>query len=143
MDIEYRTPSPGDLAAIMGLMPVLYKEIGPGLERVLAEFIKDAYYFKMMAVEKQTGAAAGFLVGFCRLEVDFECRAGALEEIVVRPDRRGLGIGKTLLAEFEKWAVARGAQGIIVPCGREGFYEKMGFQKCPITRYWRDIPSKG
>ena len=39
----------------------------------------------------------------------FECRAGALEEIVVRPDCRGLGIGKAPLAEFEKWAVACGA----------------------------------
>ncbi|MDP2865272.1 MAG: GNAT family N-acetyltransferase [Elusimicrobiota bacterium] len=140
MTIEYRTPTPGDLSAVMGLMPALYNEIGPGLEKVLAEFIEDKYYFKLLAVEKQSGAAAGFLVGCCRLEVDFECRAGALEEVVVRPDCRGLGIGKALLAEFEKWAAARGAQGIIVPCGREGFYEKMGFQKCPITRYWRDIP---
>lgn len=58
MTIEYRTPSPGDLAAVMGLMPALYSEIGPGLETVLAEFIEDKYYFKLLAVEKQTGAAA-------------------------------------------------------------------------------------
>jgi len=143
MEIEYKIPGAKDLPAVMSLMPTLYSEIGPGLENVLAEFIADKYYYKLLAVEKGTGAAAGFIVGCCRLEVDFECRAGALEEVVVRPDCRGLGIGKTLLAEFEKWSVSRGAEGIIVPCGREGFYEKMGFMKCPITRYWRDIKPAG
>lgn len=143
MQIEYRAPRPEDLPAVMSLMPTIYNEIGTGLEKVLAEFIADDYYFKLLAVEKETGAAAGFLVGCCRLEVDFECRAGALEEVVVRPDLRGLGIGKALLAGFEGWSAARGAQGIIVPCGREGFYEKMGFQKCPIIRYWKDLPAAG
>jgi len=141
MEIEYKVPGPENLSAVMSLMPALYSEIGPGLEKVLAEFIEDKYYFKLLAVEKGTGAAAGFLVGCCRLEVDFECRAGVLEEVVVRPDCRGLGIGKALLAEFEKWSVARGAQTLLVPCGREGFYEKMGFNKGSILRYWKDLPA--
>ena len=142
MEIEYKVPGPENLSAVMSLMPALYSEIGPGLEKVLAEFIEDKYYFKLLAVEKGSGAAAGVLVGCCRLEVDFECRAGVLEEVVVRPDCRGLGIGKALLAEFEKWSLARGAQALVVPCGREGFYEKMGFNKGSILRYWKDLPAK-
>ena len=62
--------------------------------------------------------------------------------MMVRPACRGLGIGKALLAEFEKWSLARGAQALVVPCGREGFYEKMGFNKGSILRYWKDLPAK-
>lgn len=137
MEIEYRAAVPSDLAAVMGLMPTLYQEIGSGLTKVLAEFLEDNNYFKLLAVEKGTGTAAGFMVGCCRLEVDFEARVGIIEEIVVHPDRQKLGIGKALLAEFEKWAAARGAEGILVPCGREGFYEKMGFEMFPVKRYWK------
>ena len=139
MEIEYRAPVRSDLPAIMGLMPTLYNDIGEGLGKVLAEFVEDKNYFKLMAVEKGTGAAAGFMVGCCRLEVDFEARVGIIEEIVVHPDRRKLGIGRTLLAGFEKWAADRGAQGILVPCGREGFYEKMGFEMFPVKRFWKEF----
>lgn len=62
-----------------------------------------------------------------------------MEELVIHPDRRNLGIGKPLQSEVKKRSAGRGAEGIIVPCGREGFYEKTGFMKCPITRYWCDI----
>lgn len=140
MEIEYRAAVPSDLAAVMGLMPTLYQEIGAGLTKVLAEFLEDKNYFKLLGVEKNTGSAAGFMVGCCRLEVDFEARVGIIEEIVVHPERRKLGIGKALLAEFEKWAAARGAEGILVPCGREGFYEKMGFEMFPVKRYWKELP---
>ncbi len=141
MKIKYITPGPKDLPAVLGLMPVLYRDIGEGLSKVLAEFLESGQYFKMLAVEETTGAAAGFMAGCCRLEVDFECRAGIIEEIVVHPERRKHGIGKSMLAEFEKWCAARGAEGILVPCGREGFYEKMGFEVFPVKRFWKELPS--
>ncbi|EKD83449.1 MAG: GCN5-related N-acetyltransferase [uncultured bacterium] len=139
MRIEYRNPNSEDLAAVMALMPSLYSEIGEGLQSVLEEFIKDNHYFKLLATNKETGVDKGFMVGCCRLEVDFECRAGIIEEIVVSPDRRGLGIGKTMLEIFEAWSKERGAKGILVPCGREGFYEKVGFEMFPVKRYWKDL----
>lgn len=139
MEIEYRAPVAADLPAVMSLMPTLYQEIGPGLPKVMAEIMGDKYYFKLMAVEKGTGATAGFMTGCCRIELDFEARVGIIEDIVVHPDRRKLGIGAAMLAEFEKWAVVRGAEGILVPCGREGFYEKMGFTMYPVKRFWKEL----
>ncbi|HAT72544.1 MAG TPA: hypothetical protein DCS63_06990, partial [Elusimicrobia bacterium] len=73
-------------------------------------------------------------------EVDFECRAGIVEEIVIHPDYRKLGIGRSMLGTFDSWCAAKGAKGVLVPCGRAGFYEKMGFEKLPVTRYWKDLP---
>ena len=139
MGIRYITPGPENSAEIIALMPALYREIGGGLAGVLEEFIKDGQYFKLLALDKESGAAAGFMVGCCRLEVDFECRAGIIEEIIVLPAYQKLGIGKTMLAEFDKWCAARGAKGVLVPCGRPGFYEKMGFEKLPVVRYWKDL----
>ena len=139
MEIEYKTPNLKNMPEIMGIMPLLYNEIGEGLSKVLEEFVESEAYFKLLAVERGTGAVAGFMVGCCRLEVDFECRAGIIEEIVVLPAYRKLGIGKNMLAEFEKWSVTLGAKGLLVPCGREGFYEKMGFEKGVIKRYWKEF----
>lgn len=140
MEIEYKTPDAGSLREILSLMPMLYRDIGEGLGKVLEEFIKDERYFKLLALEKASGAAAGFMVGCCRLEVDFECRAGIIEEIVIHPDYRKLGIGRHMLGEFDIWCAAKGAKGVLVPCGREGFYEKMGFEKLPVIRYWKELP---
>jgi N-acetylglutamate synthase-like GNAT family acetyltransferase len=140
MEIEYKTPDLKDLQEIIGLMPALYREIGAGFTDVLKEFLRDEQYFKIMAVEKGGGKVIGFMVGCCRLEMDFECRAGIIEEIVIHPDHRKLGIGGNMLGIFYKWCAAKGAKGVLVPCGREGFYEKMGFEKHTITRYWKDLP---
>jgi len=139
MQIEYKTPGPGNLPKILALMPALYSEIGEGLAKVLEEFVRDGQYFKLMAVERGSGAVIGFMAGCCRLEVDFECRAGIIEEIVIHPDYRKLGIGRKMLGEFDNWSRSRGAKGVLVPCGRAGFYEKMGFEKLPVTRYWKDL----
>jgi hypothetical protein len=78
MEIEYKTPALKDSREIFGLMPTLYSEIGDGLVDVLKEFMGDEHYFKLMAVEKGTGTIVGFMVGCCRLEVNFECRAGII-----------------------------------------------------------------
>lgn len=123
-------------------MPTLYNEIGEGLAAVLKEFVRDEQYFKLMAVEKGAGTVVGFMVGCCRLEVDFECRAGIVEEIVIHPDYRKQGIGRSMLGAFNEWCAGKGAKGVLVPCGRAGFYEKMGFEKLPVTRYWKDLPEK-
>lgn len=139
MTTTYRKPIAKDLPAILGLMPGLYSDMGEGLAKVLSEFLADNNYYKQLAIDKDNGQVVGFMVGTCRLEVDFECRAGIIEEIVVRKDRQGQGLGKEMLADFSRWAAAKGAKGVLVPCGREGFYEKLGFETFTVKRYWKEI----
>ena len=55
-----------------------------------------------------------------------------LESIFVVPDRRGDGVGAALVAEFARWAGARGAEELCVTAyaanGRAvAFYERHGF----------------
>lgn len=140
MHLEYKTPGPGEEYKIYELLELLYEgHVDGGLRGVLREFLKDANYFKVAAVDRDTGAVAGFLAGSCRLEVDFECRAGIIEELVVLPEYRKNGIAKKMLGALEDWSRERGARGFLVPCGRPGFYEAMGFEKYMVPRYWKDF----
>ena len=140
MQIEYSVPDAASSALIMPLMAQLYNEFGPGLEKILGQFLADDNYFKLVARDKATGDIAGFMSGSARPEVDFECRAGIIEELVVRKDCRGLGIGRAMLVHFEAWCKNRNCGGILVPCGRAGFYEKTGFEKFVVNRYWKEFP---
>ncbi|HBA59782.1 MAG TPA: hypothetical protein DCZ92_02970 [Elusimicrobia bacterium] len=140
MEITYRTPCAADEEEIMRLLTVLYQgHVGEGLRGVLSEFIRDDNYFKMLATDGPGGPVAGFMTGSCRLEVDFECRAGIIEELIVPEEYRKRGIAKTMVAAFEDWSRARGAKGTLVPCGRPGFYEAMSFEKYMVPRYWKEF----
>ena len=67
-------------------------------------------------------------VATCRLyPIDHE--SIMLGRIVVLPEYRGKGIGRTAVAEAEKWAKEMGYKKAVLESreGKEGFYQKMGY----------------
>jgi GNAT superfamily N-acetyltransferase len=56
------------------------------------------------------------------------CRAGFIEDVAVRQDRRGQGIGEALVEHCLSWLSSRGCYKATLECGREvsAFYEKCG-----------------
>ena len=67
-------------------------------------------------------------VATCRLyPIDHE--SIVLGRIVVLPEYRGKGIGRTAVAEAEKWAKELGYKKAVLESreGKEGFYQKMGY----------------
>ena len=67
-------------------------------------------------------------VATCRLyPIDNE--SIMLGRIVVLPEYRGKGIGRTGVAEAEKWAKELGYKKAVLESreGKEGFYQKMGY----------------
>lgn len=67
-------------------------------------------------------------VATCRLyPIDNE--SIMLGRIVVLPEYRGKGIGRTAVAEAEKWAKEMGYKKAVLESreGKEGFYQKMGY----------------
>lgn len=140
MELRYFTPSLKDQDKIYALLEVLYEgHIDGGLRDVMREFLADGNYFKLAAEDPSSGKLAGFVLGSCRLEVDFECRAGIIEEVVVLPEYRRRGIARKLLGELEAWSREKGAKGLLVPCGRPGLYEAIGFELYTVRRYWKDF----
>lgn len=67
-------------------------------------------------------------VATCRL-YPIDHKSIMLGRIVVLPEYRGKGIGRTAVAEAEKWAKELGYKKAVLESreGKEGFYQKMGY----------------
>ena len=100
-------------------------------EESLREHMFGPRHYCEALIAEDAGGPAGFALFFHNYST-FQAKPGIhLEDLFVWPDRRGLGIGKTLLARLAKIAVDRG-------CGRVewavlnwnepsiGFYKGLG-----------------
>jgi len=137
--VTYRQPSAADAESIFQLLSKLYHDdAGDGLQDMLAQFLGDQSYFTLVAC-RQDGKLAGFLAGTTRLEPDFECRAGLIDQLYVEKDAREQGAVKAMVDQFSVWCRERGCKGVLVPAGREGLYEPLGFEKSLVRRYWKEL----
>jgi GNAT superfamily N-acetyltransferase len=77
----------------------------------------------------QSGALGA--VGLGRFDIEERRdRSPWLLGMIVRPDRRGSGIGRLLLAHLERWAYRQGYQQLWVATGgvAVGFYQRCGWR---------------
>ena len=71
---------------------------------------------------------AGYLLGFRHLTFYANGPVGWVEEIVVRRQDRGQGIGRILMNAFEQWAAAEGCTLIALATRRAApFYRALGY----------------
>lgn len=77
------------------------------------------------------------VVGMCSVQLLISTAEGGpvglVEDVVVRHDRRGHGLGAALIRHVEAWAAEQGLKRLQLLADREnagalGFYEKMGWQ---------------
>jgi GNAT superfamily N-acetyltransferase len=72
----------------------------------------------------------GYLLGFDHPAFFANGHVAWVEEIMVEPDQRRRGIGRTLMAEFEQWAARRNARLIALATRRAGdFYRSLGYEE--------------
>jgi GNAT superfamily N-acetyltransferase len=55
-------------------------------------------------VAEDGGDCVGYLLGFCHLTFFANGPVGWVEEVLVRQEHRGRGIGRDLMSAFERWA---------------------------------------
>ncbi len=83
---------------------------------------------------------AGYLLGFRHLTFYANGPVAWVEEIVVRRDDRGLGIGRALMDEFEQWADTRGCALVALATRRAApFYRALGYEES--ATYFRKVRS--
>ena len=83
----------------------------------------------------------GYLLGFWHLTFFANGPVGWVEEVMVRPDHRGRGIGRDLMTAFERWAAARGCAMIALATRRAApFYLALGYQES--AAYLRKVLSQ-
>ena len=135
MKTEFRAATESDLAAIMALLTGLYKgDVGPGIGPLVQEYIGSENHRVLVAQEQ--GEPLGVLLGSYRLDLDWECRAGLVDALVVSEAARGRGIGKRLVREFCGWARQRGCALVQVINPNPGFFGQLGFTSREI-RFWQ------
>lgn len=113
MTCAIRPATPADLPLIADLIRELaaYEQLSDEVrlvEPVLGEHLFGPRPHAEVVIAELNGVAHGFALFFHNFST-FEGRPGIyLEDLFVRPDARGSGLGKALLAHLAALAVARG-----------------------------------
>ncbi|MDE2619533.1 MAG: GNAT family N-acetyltransferase [Sphingomonadales bacterium] len=113
MTIEIRPATPADLPLIGALITELavYEKLADEVRfdpAVLGEHLFGPRPMAEVVIGELDGTPQGFALFFHNFST-FEGRPGIyLEDLFVRPAARGAGLGKALLAELARLAVARG-----------------------------------
>jgi GNAT superfamily N-acetyltransferase len=80
----------------------------------------------------------GYLLGFRHLTFYANGPVGWVEEIAVRDQDRGRGIGRVLMDAFERWAAAQGCALVALATRRAGpFYRALGYEES--ATYYRKV----
>jgi len=83
----------------------------------------------------------GYLLGFRHLTFYANGPVAWVEEVAVREQDRGRGIGRALMSEFEQWATAQGCALIAVATRRAApFYRALGYEES--AAYFRKLPGQ-
>jgi GNAT superfamily N-acetyltransferase len=80
----------------------------------------------------------GYLLGFWHLTFYANGPVGWVEEILVRGEDRGRGVGRSLMTAFEQWAARRGCTLVALATRRAApFYSALGYE--PSASYLRKV----
>ena len=138
-DGEVRPAEAGDLAAVAGLAAELAQSFAFSEERFRASYpslLAEQDARLLLAAHGQR--VLGYLLGFRHLTFYANGPVAWVEEIVVRPDGRGRGVGAALMSAFEQWAAAQGCALVALATRRAGpFYRAVGYEESAV--YFRKV----
>lgn len=99
---------------------------------------RDRLPVSWVAVDDSADGAARVVGAVGLGEFDLEERQDVAPWVmgtIVRPGRRGTGVGRALMARLEEWAAAHGVNQMWVATGQaEGFYRRCGWRPVETMR---------
>jgi GNAT superfamily N-acetyltransferase len=136
---QVRQATASDADAVAGLAAELALSFPFSAERFRASYpalLADDRACLLLAVNG--AGAAGYVLGFRHLTFYANGPVGWVEEIVVRAQDRGLGIGRVLMSAFEQWAAGHGCALVALATRRAApFYQSLGYQES--AAYFRKV----
>jgi ribosomal protein S18 acetylase RimI-like enzyme len=133
---RFRRAAEDDVASVLAMMREFYAEDGGHYvhvpaERALIALIADAALGAVWVAEDDTGACAYAVLTY-GFSLEFHGRDAFLDEIYVRPRRRGQGLARAALQAVEAECAARGAGALhleVTPTNEAALtlYRRLGF----------------
>lgn len=140
-EVTIRSAREKDFNHIISLLTVLYKDdIGQGLKDIVREYVSFSTHCVLIAIAGNQ--VVGILIGSYRLDIDYECRAGFIDAIIVDEKMRNHGIGKKLMKQFSEWAQIKQCTVMQVLNGNRLFFEPLGFKERPAVFHQVPIREK-
>ena len=146
MELHFRSAAVEDLSTVLALGEEFYCEeriaVDPILVRTaLLQLLRDASLGRVWLLEV-AGAAIGYLIMVNGFIVEFGGHQAFIDELYIRPDFRGHGLGRKTLAFAEETCRQAGITIIRLEVdGANGrlikLYEEFGFKlhdRCTMTR---------
>jgi GNAT superfamily N-acetyltransferase len=133
--LRIRPATAADASAVAGLAEGLAQSFAFSPASFGAHYpalLADGHACLLVAVTGADAAAddcAGYLLGFEHLTFYANGRVAWVEEVFVRGDLRGHGIGRALMTAFEGWARGRGCALVALATRRAApFYHAIGYE---------------
>lgn len=137
MKIEISQAEYGDLDQLADLLAELFtleSDFRPDREKQLRglRLILDNPALGRLFVLRGQGRVAGMANVLITVSTSEGCRVAVLEDVIVRGEYRGKGLGQRLVEHVLAWAGAAGMTRITLLADRDneaalGFYRKLGF----------------
>ena len=125
-----------DIQAIAADFATSFQVEAVAFQRSFDELLATPY--ALLTVAEVDGQAVGYALGFVHATLYANGKVAWVEEIAVRPEFRGRGIGRQLMQRMEQWAEERECKLIALATRRaSAFYERLGY--APSADYLRKL----
>lgn len=150
---EAREHDLDDLVELLGLLFSLESDFAPDPEKQrqgLALMLGKGPRVVLVAISSDDGA--GRVLGMATAQLVISTAEGGpallVEDVVVRPEARGRGVGRALIARIEAWGRRLGSTRLQLLAdrhntGSHGFYAACGFSPTNLVCLRRLIPANG
>lgn len=128
--VQVRRARTGDAVAVAGLAGELAQSFPFSRDQFdLAYPALVASQDACLLVAAEDGECLGYVLGFRHLTFYANGPVGWVEEILVRPECRGRGLGRALMSAFERWAAGHGCTLVALATRRAApFYRALGYE---------------
>jgi GNAT superfamily N-acetyltransferase len=128
--VQVRRARTGDAGAVAGLAGELAQSFPFSREQFdLAYPALVASQDACLLVATEDDECLGYVLGFRHLTFYANGPVGWVEEILVRPECRGRGLGRALMSAFERWATEHDCTLVALATRRAApFYRALGYQ---------------
>lgn len=147
-ELKIRAAVAADVPVIVSLIHALaeYEKAAPGAVSLTEDLLREALFGSHPAVEARVAAWGGEVAGYALFFHNFSSWRGKrglfLEDLFVKPELRGRGIGKALFAEIRNIARERNCariEWIVIDWNQPAidFYKSQGAEPVDGWTIWR------